>query len=121
MMNALLIFLGSGLGGVSRYGVSNLMYWLLGRGFPYGTLMVNATGCLMMGFLFAKAVMMSASIRSMLLIGFLGGYTTFSSFSIETLALFEGDGWFMSLMNVVLNVFLCLGLTWLGVLMGREA
>ncbi len=59
-------------------------------------------------------------LRSLLLIGFLGGYTTFSSFSIETFNLFENGAWLAAFLNIIFSVALCLGLTWLGVLGGRQ-
>lgn len=124
MFNTLLIFLGSGVGGVFRYGVANVIYWFLGRQFPYGTLVVNASGSFLMGLLFVIILDrfgdIGPSLRSLLLIGFLGGYTTFSSFSIETFTLFESGAWMSAGLNIVLNVAICLALTWLGVLGGRQ-
>ena len=124
MINTLLIFLGSGVGGVFRYGVSNGAYWFVGRQFPYGTLVVNASGSFLMGLLFALLLErfdgIGPQLRSLLLIGFLGGYTTFSSFSIETLNLFESGAWVSAILNIFVSVTLCLALTWLGILGGRQ-
>ncbi len=124
MMNSWLIFMGAGLGGVARYGASNAIHLLLGRAFPYGTLFVNASGSFLMGLLFALILGrfdgMGPQLRSFLLIGFLGGYTTFSSFSIETLNLFESGAWFYALLNIIGSVTLCLTLTYLGILGGRQ-
>lgn len=124
MINTLLIFLGSGVGGIFRYGVSNGVYWFLGRQFPYGTLVVNASGSFLMGLLFAILLErfdgIAPQLRSLLLIGFLGGYTTFSSFSIETLNLFESGAWVSATLNIFISVTLCLMLTWLGILGGRQ-
>jgi len=124
MLNGLLIFLGSGLGGLTRYGVANGAYWLLGRQFPYGTFVVNATGSLIMGFLFALILErfneIGVPLRAFLLIGFLGGYTTFSSFSIETVNLIENGEWLNASLNVLLNVVLCISLCWLGAVGGRH-
>ena len=123
-MNAVLIFFGAGLGGVFRYWVSNGVYWLLGREFPYGTLVVNASGSFLMGLLFVVLLErfngIAPQLRSLLLIGLLGGYTTFSSFSIETLSLFESGAWVGATVNILLSVILCIALTWLGVLGGRQ-
>lgn len=123
-MNTLLIFFGAGLGGVFRYWFSNVIYWLLGRQFPYGTLVVNATGCFLMGLLFAIIMERfngtGPQLRSLLLIGFLGGYTTFSSFSIETLNLFESGAWLSACLNILVSVTLCILLTWIGVMGGRQ-
>lgn len=124
MINTLLIFFGAGIGGVSRYWISNGVYWLLGRQFPYGTLVVNASGSFLMGLLFALLLErfngIAPQLRSLLLIGFLGGYTTFSSFSIETLNLFESGAWISATLNIFISVMLCLVLTWLGILWGRQ-
>jgi fluoride exporter len=124
MINIILIFLGSGLGAISRYGVSNFIHSLLGREFPYGTLIVNASGSFVMGLLFIlileRFVGLAPQLRAFLLIGFLGGYTTFSSFSIETLNLFENGAWVAASLNILLNVVLCISLAWLGVLGGRS-
>lgn len=123
-MNTLLIFFGAGFGGVCRYWISNGTYWILGRQFPYGTLVVNASGSLLMGFLFTLFIDrldgFAPQLRSLLLIGFLGGYTTFSSFSIETLNLFESGAWGAAIINIFFSVTLCLVLTWLGALGGRQ-
>jgi len=124
MINTLLVFFGAGFGGLFRYWISNGIYWFLGRQFPYGTLVVNATGCFLMGLLFVLIVErlegIGPQLRSLLLIGFLGGYTTFSSFSIETLNLFESGDWFGAGLNIVLNITLCIFLTWLGMMGGRQ-
>lgn len=108
MINTLLIFLGAGFGGICRYWISNGVYWFLGRQFPYGTLVANATGCFLMGLLFALIMErfdgIGPQLRSFLLIGFLGGYTTFSSFSIETINLFENGEWFSAGLNILLSV-----------------
>jgi len=124
MINLILIFLGSGLGAISRYGLSNVIHSLLGRDFPYGTLIINASGSFVMGLLFIlileRFVGLAPQLRAFLLIGFLGGYTTFSSFSIETLNLFENGAWVAASLNILLNVILCISLAWLGVLGGRS-
>lgn len=109
-MNTLLIFIGAGLGGVLRFWISNGVYYFLGRQFPYGTLVVNTTGSFLMGILFVLLVERfngsGPQLRSLLLIGFLGGYTTFSSFSIETLNLFESGAWVSGFLNILLSVVL---------------
>jgi len=123
-LNTLFIFLGAGAGGVFRYWISNLTYSLLGRAFPYGTLIVNVSGCFLMGLLFVVILErfdgISAQLRSLLLIGVLGGYTTFSTFSIETINLFENGEHLSAAANILLSVILCITATWLGVLGGRQ-
>ncbi len=124
MINNLLIFLGAGLGGLLRYWISTGTYRLVGREFPYGTLLVNATGCLLMGFLFVILIermdILSGQLRALILIWVLGGYTTFSSFSIETWNLFESGAWMSASLNILLSVALCITLTWLGVIGERS-
>lgn len=124
MLDTLLIFVGAGCGGVFRYWISNISYWFLGRQFPYGTLIVNVSGCFLMGLLFVLLIErfngVGPQLRSLLLIGLLGGYTTFSSFSIETLNLFENGAPLAGVANILLSVILCLAATWLGVIGGRQ-
>ena len=124
MIILLFIFAGCGLGGLARYGIFYSIHGLLGHSFPYGTLLANVSGSLLMGFLFVIIVNHLAHIapplRAFLLIGFLGGYTSFSSFSIETLTLIEKDQLMLALYNIALNVFLCLSATWMGFMIGRK-
>jgi len=124
MVNYLLIFLGSGLGGLFRYCISTNTYLLVGRQFPYGTLLVNASGCFIMGLLFVIVVErisgFGPELRALLLVGFLGGYTTFSAFSIETVNLFENCDWLLAILNILISVTVCILLTWLGILGGRH-
>lgn len=124
MSNLLLIFLGAGFGGVLRYWISTGTYWFLGRQFPYGTLVVNASGSFLMGLLFVIILdrfdAIGPQLRSLLLVGLLGGYTTFSSFSIETLNLLESGAWMGAILNIFLNVTVCIALAWLGTMGGRQ-
>ncbi len=123
-MDTWLIFIGAGLGGVSRFGISNTFAWLLGRDFPYGTLVVNALGSFLIGLLFILSLDrlegIANHLRPLMLTGFLGGFTTFSTFSIETLNLLENNGWTTATLNIVLNLVLCLFMVWLGVWGGRQ-
>jgi len=77
-----------------------------------------------MGLLFVLILERFANIgpqlRALLLIGFLGGYTTFSSFSIETVGLFENGNWFSALINIFLSVILCIAAAWMGIIGGRN-
>jgi CrcB protein len=118
----LLIALGGGLGAVTRYLAANAVYDFLGRNFPHGTLFVNVSGSFIMGLL-AELILqrsLAPEYRAALLVGFLGGYTTFSSFSLETLYLFEEGGAPKALLNIFLSVTLCLAGVWLGLLLGRQ-
>jgi CrcB protein len=124
-MNKLfLIGFGSAVGGILRYLVSTGTYKILGRSFPYGTLVVNALGSFIIGFLFIILLErfneFSDQLRALLIIGFLGGFTTFSSFSIETINLIEGGEIMRGLLNIIISIVLCLSLTWIGVLLGRQ-
>jgi CrcB protein len=86
MSHYILIFLGCGLGGISRYWISNGIHLLFGQRFPYGTLIVNVTGSFLMGLLFIlildRFYTLAPQLRAFFLVGLLGGYTTFSSFSV---------------------------------------
>ena len=123
MQQLLAIAGGGALGAVLRFGMSSTIYRILGREFPYGTLAVNVLGSLLMGFLFVVLVermAISAEWRAALLIGLLGAFTTFSTFSFETLALFENGELFRAFLNIILSVCLCLAATWLGLSLGRQ-
>lgn len=123
MTHVLAIAAGGALGSVLRYGMSLGAHALLGRGFPYGTLLVNITGCLLMGFLFVwflERVSDQTVLRAGVLIGVLGGFTTFSAFSIETLGLIEEGAWLKAALNVSLSVVLCVAAAWAGVLLARQ-
>ena len=124
-MTYLWIGLGSGLGGMARYGCSSLAARYIGAAFPWGTLIVNVSGSLVIGFLAALAVadgrlLISPDARAFLMIGLCGGFTTFSAFSIETLNLARDGDWLWAGANVVLSVVLCLLAVWLGY-MGASA
>ena len=123
-MSLLFIFVGAGLGGLLRYGVSNAVYQWLGALFPYGTLLVNISGSLLMGFLFVviadRFMVVAPALRALLLIGFLGGYTTFSSFSIEAVNLLEAGQLGYAVCYVLLSVVGCVAAAWVGVLLGEQ-
>ena len=106
------IGLGSALGGMGRYWCSGAIARLFGETFPWGTITVNVVGSFLIGFIATLTapdgrILMGTSARHFLMIGVLGGYTTFSSFSLQTLALARED-WFRAGGNVVLSVVLCL-------------
>jgi len=117
------IAMGGAIGAVLRYGASLGVYSFMGRGFPYGTLFVNVTGSLLMGLL---GVMMLERFnigpewRAAVLVGVLGSFTTFSTFSIETLNLLEQGDVMRAVTNIVLSVLVCLVAVWFGVLIGRQ-
>ena len=123
-MNQILAIAGGGaIGAVLRFWMSIWVYGMLGRGFPYGTLAVNVLGSLLMGFLYVwllERSSLSGEWRAFLLIGLLGAFTTFSSFSIETLNLVESGEWVKAVMNAFLSVLLCVVAAWVGLKIGRQ-
>ena len=123
-MKALIfIAIGGAVGAVLRYGASLGIYAALGRGFPYGTLFVNVSGSLLMGILsvlMLERFNIGPEWRAAVLIGVLGSFTTFSTFSIETLNLLEQGDLMRAMTNIVLSVLVCLVAVWFGVLIGRQ-
>lgn len=117
------IAMGGAIGSVLRFLASQGMHGVLGRSFPYGTLTVNVTGSFFIGLLyilFLERYSLNAEWRAAIIIGLLGGYTTFSSFSFETIALFEEGAIFRAGLNIILSVVVCLLATWAGILLGRN-
>lgn len=115
------VFIGGGLGAVCRYGVTTAVGMLLGGMFPWGTLIVNLVGSLLMGVVLgallplAKSLqLLPDSLRLLLTVGFLGGFTTFSSFSMETMTLLRGDSFFLAAINIVASIVLGLAAAYLG-------
>ncbi len=123
MNNLLAIAVGGALGSVLRFLASTWTYNRLGSNFPYGTLLVNVLGSLLMGLLYTLLVERSALDpiwRAGLVVGMLGGFTTFSAFSMETVNLIAGGELPKALANILLSVGLCLTATWIGVVSGRQ-
>ncbi len=123
MKMILFIAFGGAAGAVMRYGASVGVYSLLGRGFPYGTMFVNVTGSLLMGVLsivLLDRFNIGAEWRAAILVGLLGSFTTFSTFSIETLNLLEQGDMARAFANMFLSVVVCLAAAWIGVSIGRQ-
>ncbi len=96
---------------------------LLGKGFPYGTLVVNVIGSFLIGAFYVFMVErheLPQEVRSFLVIGLLGAFTTFSTFSFETITLFEMGQANKAFMNVFISVFSCLVVCWLGMFLARQ-
>lgn len=122
-MQLFYIGLFGGCGCVARYWASGWTYQLLGRGLPYGTLLVNVVGSFLLGLLMTfglRSTLLPPEIRVGLTVGFMGGFTTFSTFSYETLRLLEDGSFWQAGMNIFLNILLCLLFSLLGVLVARQ-
>jgi CrcB protein len=122
MTHFIAIAAGGAVGALLRFSVSTGIYNLLGRGFPYGTLTVNVLGSGLMGFLYVFMLerVTNVELRAALLIGLLGAFTTFSTFSLETLNLIENGEVSKALLNIFISISLCLFATWLGMLLARQ-
>lgn len=123
MRQVLAIAAGGAAGSLLRFWMSGWVHSFAGRSFPYGTLVVNVLGCLIMGFLFVLFIDRLSDnpvLRAGILIGVLGGFTTFSSFSIETFNLIEQGAWVKAAANMSGSLVLCVGATWIGVMLGRQ-
>jgi CrcB protein len=114
-----LIALGGALGSIARFGISGLVANQIGATFPWGTFVVNVTGSFIIGFFAALTgpdgrVFASSNARQFFMTGICGGYTTFSSFSLQTLNLANDGEWFQAGGNAVLSLVSCLVAVWLG-------
>jgi CrcB protein len=111
MLNYIVVSLGAALGGGLRYWVSNAAYKIFPSTFPYGTLAVNVIGSFILGiliFMFDEKELITPGVRLFLAVGFCGGFTTFSTFSLETINLLKDSQFIPGLLNILLNLFLCL-------------
>lgn len=113
---------GGVLGTIARYVLSGAVYQTLGTGFPYGTLIVNLTGCFLIGFLAALAeekFLLGPNARLFLMAGFCGAFTTFSTFMLETNNLIKDGEMFRAFLNIGVSVVIGFLLFRLGVLLGE--
>jgi len=119
MVIYLWIAIGSALGGMARYWCSGAAARLIGETFPWGTLFVNVTGCFIIGFFATLTgpdgrIFAGSTARQFVMLGVLGGFTTFSSFSLQTLNLVQDSEWLQAGGNVIGSVVLSLLAVWLG-------
>ncbi len=124
-MNQLIaVALGGSCGAVVRFLMSTGLYQWLGRGFPYGTLVVNVVGSFLIGLLTEALILQRIAIaleyRAAILVGFIGAFTTFSTFSLETIYLIEQGNLTKAALNITLSVAGCLFAVWIGLLCGRS-
>jgi fluoride exporter len=119
----LMVLLGGGAGSLVRYTLSTAIMARTGGRFPFGTVIINITGSFLIGLLmtlFTEYASPNPNLRLLLVTGFLGGYTTFSSFEWETLSLAVDGGWWLGLVNMVGSVALGYSAVWLGALLARR-
>ncbi len=118
-----LVMVGGSLGALSRYGISTLAGAIWGTGFPWGTLIVNLSGCFLIGLAFAFADrglrIMNPSVRLFFMTGFLGALTTFSTYALETVNAARGHALLVTAANGVVNNLLGIALVYLGMRIGR--
>lgn len=122
MLKILVVALGGAFGSIIRYGLSNAVQSRTFSAFPYGTLMVNLVGCFLIGLavvLIQQRFQGNEVLRLLIVVGVLGGFTTFSSFSMETLQLLQSGYFSRAMLNIMGSVFGCLLLAFLGMQFGR--
>jgi CrcB protein len=122
LQDLLVVALGSAVGGCARYGVAGLVAKRWGSAFPWGTFVVNVTGCFVIG-LFASFAAQRLALdprwRLFVAVGLCGGYTTFSAFALETSKLVEGRDWLTAAANVVASVLAGLAAVWCGAALAK--
>jgi fluoride exporter len=119
MLNYLWVMLGGALGTGARFWASGFAARRFGEFFPFGTLIVNVTGSFVIGFFAAltepeSALLVPPTVRQFVMIGICGGYTTFSSFSLQTLDLARDGDWLRAGLNALLSFVCCMLAVWLG-------
>ena len=119
---AFLVFIGGGVGATARYWLSGTVYRWANTSFPYGTITVNVIGCFVIGFLMTsleERFLATPAMRVFLTIGILGGFTTFSTFSFETIKMIEDSQFQYAIVNIGMTLATCLSGTYVGTIFGR--
>lgn len=122
-MKYLLVVAGGGIGSLARYLAGTAIMTRFGGRFPLGTLAVNGSGSFLIGFLMTyltERFAPSTHLRLLLVVGFLGGYTTFSSFEWETYATVRDGGFWLGVLNIAGSVLLGYSAVWLGAVLARR-
>ena len=122
MIKILLVMTGGALGSVSRYLLSGFTHKYIDGSFPYGTLSVNLLGSFIIGFLWIifESGNFSSNLRTIMFIGFLGGFTTFSTYALETINLFRDEQYKLAFTNILTNNILALLLVFIGIIAGKQ-
>ncbi|MBN2333466.1 MAG: fluoride efflux transporter CrcB [Deltaproteobacteria bacterium] len=122
MVHLLFIGLGGFFGAIGRFLITGWVHNQVGTAMPYGTLAVNVAGSFLLALLlqgFTALPELPPQLKSSITIGFLGAFTTFSTFSVDTLHFIEHGNWQKALINILLNVIICLGAAGLGLGLGK--
>lgn len=118
----LMVGIGGFFGSIARFWLGGYIYDRMGARFPYGTFVINCSGCFFIGLILTiltERTHLSPAWRYFVPIGFIGAYTTFSTFEYETFASAQGGQWMIAALNVALSVLVGFACTWLGVVSGR--
>ena len=121
MRFSLLVLAGSALGGLARFWLGAWMVVVAGPDFPWGTLLINVAGSLLIGLAATAIPVSSDAARAFVIVGLCGGFTTFSAYSLQTLELLQADRIPAALAYMAASVAACLAATWLGWVLGRVA
>ncbi len=123
MNNFFLVFVGGGLGSLARYGVARLTGTLWNSDLPYATFISNTVSSLILGIVVGlaleKSSVVSAGVRILIVTGFCGGFSTFSSFSYETLELFRSGQFAVGMLNIFFSITVCMLCVWGGMALAR--